>query len=413
MKILFINTIDNVGGAALVGWNLGQQLRGRGHDVKYIVGFKKSTDPEVYQLRKNLFTDYLTNRTGIDFNFMSRGLITKFLANDIDYGAKEEILNHPWYKEADIVHCNNLHGNFMKLETIIAIAREKKMVWTLHDEWTLMPSGAYADTVSKGGFYRRTCLNTYPAMLWDNDKYLQEKKKEIYKKADFDIVVISKWLKERVENSILSDKKIHLVYNGIDTDVFKRVDKNVIRGELGLPSDKKIIIFVADGGKNNPRKGWKYAEKVINHFSGNKNILFLSIGGQGNKNNFNIEKVKFVEYQNSNQLAKYYSAADLLLFPSMVETFGLIPLEAASAGTPAVAFPVGVIPEFIDHKKNGYIAKYGDLEDFIRGIEFIFSLADSELLNISLELTNKIKKNFSLDVMTDEYLKLYDKLLKK
>ena len=412
MKILFINTIDNVGGAALVGWNLGRQLRKRGHDVKYIVGFKKSTDPEVYQLRKNLLTDYLTKKTGIDFNFMSRGVITKFFANDIDFGAEEEILKHPWYKSADIVHCNNLHGNFMKFETIIRISREKKMVWTLHDEWPIMPSGAYADTVLKDGFYERTCLDTYPAMFWNNDQYLGKKKRKIYKKSNFDVVVISRWLKERVENSILSDKKVHLIYNGIDTNMFVRHDKINIRKELNLSRDKKIILFVADGGSN-PRKGWKYVEKVIEHFRDDALVSFIGIGGGNDKYEPDFKKVRFIGYQNSVQLAKYYSAADLLIFPSMVETFGLIPLEAASVGTPSVAFSVGVIPEFIEHKKNGYIVKYKDANDLINGVEYMLNLSDSKLSDISLELTDKIRKSFNLDTMTNEYLKLYNHLLKK
>lgn len=417
MKILFINTIDNVGGAALVGWNLSEVLLKKGHDPKYMVGFKKSKDKYVYQLRRNILLNYLTTKTNIDFNFIFCGLLTKFLANDIDFGAKEEVLNHPWYKKADIIHCNNLHGNYIKLDSIKEMSKEKKIVWTLHDEWAIMAHGSCI--VEDGdkpvdGLYRRTDLNLYPAMLWNNEKYLSSRKSEIYKNSNLHFVVPSKWLLSKVKKSVLKDNDIQLIHNGIDINIFKKYDKNSSRSKLGLPLDKKIILFVANSGTNNPLKGWSYIEKIIDYFKDNDNLFFLCIGGSERDERKTGSNVRYVKYiNNNNLLAQYYSSSDIFLFTSLVESFGLVPIEAMSCGLPVVAFPVGIIPEVIIHKKNGYIARHKDADDLIKGVEYIMSLSDSTLLNISSDLTKEIKKNFSLDKMTGEYLKLYNRLLEK
>lgn len=415
MKILFINTIDNVGGAALVMRNLGHQLQQIGHDVKYIVGFKKSKDQDVYQIKKNFFIDFLTKKTGIDFNFIYCGVLTKIFANDIDFGASDEITSHPWYKEADIVHCNNLHGNFMKLETIIRLSSEKKMIWTTHDSWSILNHGAsIIDEKIRNGFYRRKRLHTYPAMLWDNGEYLAESKRKIYANSFFEIVVPSKWLLDKVKHSVFKNNCINLIHNGINTNIFKRYEKKSSRLRLNLPLNKKIILFVANSGTSNPLKGWSYIEKLIDHFRGNDNLFFLCIGGSQKDEKKTGSNVKYVKYINDNNLlAQYYSSADIFLFTSLVESFGLVPIEAMSCGLPIVAFPVGIIPEVIIHKKNGYIARYKDFNDLIKGIKYISSLDDSTLSNISLELIERIKSNFSLDVMTEKYLNLYNQILKK
>jgi glycosyltransferase involved in cell wall biosynthesis len=60
------------------------------------------------------------------------------------------------------------------------------------------------------------------------------------------------------------------------------------------------------------------------------------------------------------------SLADLFLFPSEIESFGLAPLEALSCGVPVVAFRVGGIPESIKHEETGYLVEPDDVEGMIR-----------------------------------------------
>jgi glycosyltransferase involved in cell wall biosynthesis len=57
-----------------------------------------------------------------------------------------------------------------------------------------------------------------------------------------------------------------------------------------------------------------------------------------------------------------------VITPSLAESFSLVTLEALCCGTPVVAFSVGGIPDLIDHKLNGYLAKYRDVEDLTKGV---------------------------------------------
>jgi len=421
MKILHLNTFDNVGGAALIARELGTDQRQHGHDVKYLVGYKKSTDDQVFQLNRSAILDRLAQLTGKDANFMYRGLFAKFMANDVDFGAKDEVLNHPWYQQADIVHCHNLHGGYLKLETLRTMAKAKRLVWTLHDAWPVMAHGAWpiisdgtniVNSEIESGFYNQLPISTYPAMLWDNTAYLKARKTEIYRDLAVTLVVPSAWLKKQVQRSILGDKPVELIHNGIDTTIFKRTDQQRARQELSLPLGKRIVTFVAASGKNNPMKGWSFIEKAIARFANQKDVYFVCIGGEASDQRYNETQVRYVNYINNQAgLAKYYSASDVFLLSSLVESFGLVVTEAMSCGTAVVAFPVGVVPEALHDQAGGYIARYRDASDLIRGVASLLNRSEPERLRQGASLRQKVEKSYSLEKMANQYQGLYRRLI--
>ncbi|MCX6757100.1 MAG: glycosyl transferase, partial [Candidatus Nomurabacteria bacterium] len=73
----------------------------------------------------------------------------------------------------------------------------------------------------------------------------------------------------------------------------------------------------------------------------------------------------------------------------------------------------GGIPEIVEHKKNGYVAKYKDLDDLEKGLEYLLNLSDSEINLMSENSIEKIRNNFTEEIMIDNYIKLYNSLLKK
>ncbi len=408
LKILQISTTDNIGGAALSAWNLGKSLTKYGYDVKYFVAYKNSSEDNVYQFKNGLFRNDFASKIGNDVN----RFITKFISNDIDLGAQEEILNHSWYKNADIIHCHNLHGSFFKLETLVNISKYKKIDWTLHDEWAIMAHGAWSSTDEvKNGFFKRNELSSYPPMFWDNERYLSQKKRKIYKNIKLNIVVPCRWLKKRVERSILKKQKNNLIYYGINNKVFKKYDKEVVRNTLKLPLNKKIITLLANGGKRNKQKGWDYTNELVNFYKNDDQILFLCIGGKA-KNEKNINNIRYINYiDNNNLLARYYSASDVFILTSIADNLPQVVLEAMSCGVPVVSFDVGGVKEAVIHKKNGYIAKYRDIKDLIRGVNYISNLNKEELEAMSLNSIKRVKKYFTLTKMTKNYIDLYQSLI--
>ncbi len=112
-------------------------------------------------------------------------------------------------------------------------------------------------------------------------------------------------------------------------------------------------------------------------------------------------------------LAKYYSAADMLLYPLIADTCPLEVLEDQGCGLPVISFATGGIPEIIDHQKTGYLAKYKSTDDLIRGIQWLLSRSSSEVMAMSEAATTKILSDFTLEKMTDQYLNLYRAQLNK
>lgn len=410
-NIVVIGTTDCQGGAAKVGWDLGHKLISDGYNVKYLVGYKKSTKPYVAELAKPPLLKYLDDHTHYNLTATIRHGRSFILANNIDFGASSEILNHPWYKSADIVHCHNLHGNFFRLDTLIKISQAKPVVWTLHDMWSVTGKCAYTTNSQKwsDGYHSCGNLMSYPPMLWDNTNYLWHRKQNIYQQlSNTTIVTPSRWLEKIVASSMLKHLPHKTIYNGINTSLFKPQSSD-IRTQLGIPANAKLILFIAQGGLSDPRKGYEYIEQVRNHYLSDQNVYFLALGdGNAVTRHENIISLPFVS--DPKVISEYYAAADLLLFPSLAENCPLVILEAMATGLPVVAFNVGGVSELISHKQNGYIAKYQNYKDLLAGLNWILNLSTVKLNQLRAQNRKHATTHYSIDAMTDQYLKLYSSL---
>ena len=121
----------------------------------------------------------------------------------------------------------------------------------------------------------------------------------------------------------------------------------------------------------------------------------------------------YVRYtKNESEVSMYYSAADVLLFTSIAENFPLVVLEAMSCGLPIVSFDTGGIKEAVIHKKNGYIAKYKDVQDVNDGLNFILKNSEEKRSRMSNINRERILHNFTVEDMVKKYLSLYQKIVK-
>lgn len=401
MNILQINTQDKKGGAANIAYLLKKGLEKRGHSSPMFVGRKYSNDHNVF-----ILNDVLS------FSGKVRRKLAYWLANDIDVFNSSHILKMEQFKKADVVHCHNLHSNYFNLSTLQKMSRLKPIVWTFHDMWPITAHCAHAfdGKIGKSGFFACPALNTPPAIAWHNEKYLTKRKSGIYKNSNFHIATPSKWLADKVGQSVLKDKPLSVIYNGIDTSVFRPYDKQESRQSLGLPPDKRIVLIVAKGGASNPWKGGNYAQEVIRAFKDDPRVFFVDLGGDTTQESPHFKTVGYVADQNT--LAKYYSIADILLYPSVADNCPLVVLEAMACGLPVVSFTTGGIPEIIDHKKTGYVAEYKNTDDLIIGIESILALNPSETEEMKSNAIKIINNSFTLNMMVDNYINLYKKLLR-
>lgn len=402
MNILFINTVDIRGGAAKVAYDLKNKMRSYGHKTSMAVGWKYSDDKDVFVIKQ---------RSKLRQRILRK--LTYLLANDLDIVHAEKLLQTPEYKNADIIHCHNLHSNFFNLSLLARISKEKPVVWTFHDMWPITAHCGYAmDGDLKNGFYQCPSLDAYQPIAWHNERYLEFRKRKIYGQSNLYITTPSRWLMDKVKESVLKSKSISLIYNGIDTSVFKPMATTEARQLLNLPPNKKIILFAAKGGGDRERKGIEYVYEAMEKFKYDPNIFWVTIGG-GHTDKTSEQNLSVPYISDKNLLAKYYAASDMFIFPSMADNCPLVILEAMACGLPIVSFKTGGIPELIEHKINGYIAEYKNSNDLQTGLEYLLNLPPEEIEKMRQRSIDKINTGFTIEKMTDQYLELYQNIIKK
>jgi glycosyltransferase involved in cell wall biosynthesis len=410
MNILEINTMDNRGGAAKVAWQIKTELEKRGDSVSLFVKLKYSNDKNVFLAKwPNALSLFLQKLTGKDIESFLSNKLRPLLANDIEFFGSNKILRTSEFQKADIVHCHNLHGNYWDLTTLTEIAKKKPLIWTLHDMWAL--TGHCAHTLQKeplNGFYACDNLQDYQNLPWDNSNHLQKVKKKVYQETDLTIVVPCEWLREKLTGTALAEKRIRLIRNGVDITLFAKKDKQKSRHTLGLPVDKKIVLFSA--GSSYEQKGGKHFETIAEKYLNDETILFVSVGGLPPYLH-SVKNIRNDAYaKNPEVLAAYYSAADVFLFPSLFETMPLAVLEALSCSLPVVAFDVGGIKEAVVHGKNGYLAKRGATEELEQNMQKVLVGGKEAYETLGSAAREKIVNEFNLENTIKEYSNLYQEM---
>ncbi|MCK5345273.1 MAG: glycosyltransferase, partial [Candidatus Heimdallarchaeota archaeon] len=325
-----------------------------------------------------------------------------------------QIKNRKDVANADIIHLHNLHGGYFNPLALPDLTKLKPTVYTLHDMWSLTGHCAHSFDCDKWQTGCGNCpyLNVYPKLWYDVTHKLWGIKKDIYKRSDLVVVTPSRWLKNKIEKSILSDKNVHLIYNGIDHEIFRPMNKTEVRKKLNLPLDKTILMFSAHYGIRNFWKGGDYLLKALEQID-DENIFFLNVGSSENLDKrikSSIEWVSIPYIDNEITMAEYYAASDLFLYPSLADNCPLVVLESMACGTPVIAFETGGIPELITNMRSGYIARYKDVGDFVKGIKLFLNDMDLRT-KAGLSARKDVETHFTLDKMVTLYEELYHTLV--
>jgi len=225
-------------------------------------------------------------------------------------------------------------------------------------------------------------------------------------------VIISSSEQEKqnlLEEYEIPPSKIKVVCPGVNEKLFFPLDKKEVRQELGFKEEDKIILFV---GRIEPVKGpfiLIEALELLRKKASSLNQLKLIVVGGGNKSSDHLknkeilrlkkaikekklnDKVFFLGSKKQNQLKKYYSAADVLVMPSLYESFGLVVIEALACGTPVIASKIGEMMNIIKEGKNGFYFTPNDPVSLSARLSSFFSRKDSLWMKekIRQDITNR------------------------
>lgn len=206
-----------------------------------------------------------------------------------------------------------------------------------------------------------------------------------------EVIVNSNFMKCELQRLFgLPFEKIDVIPNGISQTIYDNVVKDYDFRRKFASDNEKIILFV---GRLVYEKGIQNLiaamPKILNGYHDSK----LVICGKGGMMNELKEQVKFLRIENKvyftgqlsrKNLSKMYKCADIAVFPSTYEPFGVVAIEAMSAEIPVVVSDIGGLNEIVEHGVNGMKSYTGNAN----------SLADSILsLLFNEQLCHNVVKN--------------------
>lgn len=408
MNILHIST-HQTGGAALAALRLHQALLDSGMDSrvltldgdienKYIVHYKPLLD---FRQTKGLakVTKSVLYKLNIGMGRYWRMHDDARRGHECQYTypvSPYRVEKHPLVKWADIIHLN-FCDDFINYPTFFKNVK-KPIVWTLHDIG-----------IGYGGFhYKNDYERLLPFFRQIEDEFLNIKRTALLKAPKVHIVSLSQEMFDFCHSiDYLKSKVNFIIPNGVDTSLFRLLDRNDCRKELCLPTDKTILLFVAEYVQTKS-KGLDLLKETIAAMNNNK--LFLCIVGnypEGMPQKDRANTRYFGKVYDVNTLSKIYSSADYLVMPSSQEVCPQAPLEAISCGTPVVVFPTGAMKDYVN-EDLGVVCSSCTVSALKDGLNKAMNNTYDRI-----KLRVYISDNFSPSIIANMYIDAYKTVTKR
>ena len=316
-----------VGGIARVVHDLSHRLIKDGHEVT-VVTYKEGNVPDFeddkgvkvyrignYMINPNNFIDWIMQ---MNFNLVAKA--NEIIAKE---GNFDVIHAHDWLVAYAAKTLKNSYGT--------------PIVATIHATEAGRNSGIHDET----------------------QRYINDTEWMLTYEAS-EVIVNSNYMKSELQRLFgLPFEKINVVPNGVKLNLYSGVERDYEFRRQYAADNEKIILFV---GRLVYEKGIQHLiaamPKILEKYHDSK----LVIAGKGGMidelkaqvNAMGISnKVYFTGYLNSKQVVKMYKCADVAVFPSTYEPFGIVALEGMLSGTPVVVSDVGGLNEIVQHGENG------------------------------------------------------------
>jgi len=404
MRILQINSHYDQGGAARIVACIHRQLSEEGQEA--FVAYGRGNSPaerNTYCFDKppEIYASALWSRLS-GLNGWGNRLATRRLLRYIDR------IN------PQVVHLHAIHGYYLNFVMLFQYLDRKQIpcVWTFHDCHAFVGNCGYFFDCRQWESGCKKCpyLQNYPASLFfDWTGFMWRRKKELFTQGKRVIVTPSEWMAEEVKKSFFKNFPCITVRNGIDTEhIFYPRDRRQCREKYGFMPEEPLVLGVAVG-YHDPRKGVKYIIQMAKDMGNDVKVILIGWEGKGDdslRDSDNI--IPLTVTVDLNQLAEYYSMADVFVLPSLAENYATVSLEAMACGTPVVGFDTGGTPEQLAGCK-GIAVPAGDQEAFTGAVRKAL-FGKCGLLR-GEELAKVIRQENSIEKMTKQYMEIYQSLV--
>jgi len=313
----------------------------------------------------------------------------------ISCGMKKFLEKEP----CSVMHAHNYRGYHTQIA--FKIAKKRKIPFVLTPHGGLLGYEQYLH-----GIYK------LPYLLFD---FFTGKKAAL--EADAVIVLSKKEYADALSYGVKRNK-LHLIPVGIDVDEYSPSTKK---------SEAITVLFVGRITRNRNIERIIKAAEIIKKKKLKQKIRFVIVGGevktsstskggyvdelkQLSKESGVLDIVEFTGPKYGAELRDHYRTSDIFVYTSTSENFGLPILEAAAAGLPIICTNVGIAPEIITDRKNGFLVNGNPEEISLR----IKELSDANKREVFGRTTRDIvRKNFDSGDIIKKYVKVYNTILKK
>ena len=417
MKIVSLSTFDNQGGAARAAYRLHQGLNQISIESWILSKLKYSQDPQVIGSKPSSGIEQA--KTGLRLTldqlplkrYKNRGQ-QLFSSNWLPY----KIIPQISQLNPDIINLHWIGAGYIQIEALAKFSQP--LVWTFHDMWAFTGGCHYNQDCEKFTMTCGACPQLGSSKERDLSHQIWQRKFKAWQDLNLTIVTPSQWLANSARASkLFSQRRIEVIPYGLDTEIYRPVERQTARKLLQLPMDKKLVLFLSLSPTSDRRKGFHLLQPALQKLSqtGEHRDLELMIVGASKP--LDPPELGFKSHylgmlNDDLTLALAYSAADVFVAPSIQDNLPNTVLEAISCGTPCAAFDIGGMPDMIEHQQNGYLAQAFETDDLAFGLNWI--LEDHERTQkLAARAREKAEQEFALLIQAQRYQELYQSILEQ
>lgn len=417
-SVLLVNTVAHFtselpGGAGVAAQRLHAALRAQGIASRLFFGAGTATleDCVQYQPNKSFFW---RNVAAVVLSWHNRQC---HLAHGL-FTWPQWIRRTPMSCFGPIPDIVNLHwvSRWLDLPSFFAsLPASLPVVWSLHDMNPLTGGCHYALDCDRFVTHCCVCPHLRSPTCRDHSYRIFKLKSRLYSGVSLHLVGNSEWTTIQARKSALMchAKSVQTIPLGLDIQEYVPIDKVIARQALGLATGPFVLGFsCADFADR--RKGTATLMEALNGLARELPLTLLAVGaGRLPPLNPNVQVIALGSLTSPRLQSLFYSAVDVFVNPSRIESFGLTALEALACGTPVIAYKTGGLPEVVSDGETGLLeSEIGSAAGLARHIEwFITHPQERQLMGHAARA--RVEKLFSAELMARRYLQLYESLVNR
>ncbi|PZM85299.1 MAG: hypothetical protein DKT66_03710 [Candidatus Melainabacteria bacterium] len=402
LRTLQIGNVDVIG-SRFNGQELHAALCSEGFDSHHLVWKKMGSDAKTTEIEYPFKTP---------LNNALKKLESDLSIQSILHPAPVAIALNEHFRAADLVHYHLLHTGWFSLLGLPLLTKDKPSIMTLHDPWSMTGHCSYPRSCDRWMNGCGDCpdLEVIQSMKKDNTHRMWKAKRDVFAKANLEIVVASKWMLQKVQTSpIFSHFKHHLIPFGIDLEKFRPGDSEVARKKLGIYPGNTVICLRATVS---PFKGLPYIYEALEKLSTTKPLTILTLEDKQLFKDY-LGKHQLIDLgwlEDSDLIAEAYRAADIFLMPSTAEAFGVMAIEAMASGKPTIVFEGTSLPEVTFAPKGAIAVPMGDSDALTESLRRL--IENKDLRNsIGKEARQLAEAHYNWKTHVSRIIELYEQVM--